>query len=607
MQRGRPMRNALLLLLSLILAANCVWAVQGLAAWRRGRGLRPVGSEQLMLQRLNATVLSVEDLVSQLKGMGSSLGSALAAAADGVLGSSGSSSSGEGNGTAAAEGGNVAANATANATAASPPPPPPPHRAVLRTPEVEEGSKDACAQALQMPKVALLFLTRGDLFHSGVWERWFAAARDLLPAEQLRTVACNISSATAASAPAAEPAAPEPQQRVTPEQLAAACGWDAADGQLLPSPGNAIDQQHLFSVYVHAPPNITDADLPELFRGRLITDRLLPQWGTHELVEATRNLLWEAYRDPLNQRFVLVSESDIPLYDPLTLYQQLVAEDKSRINVCRNAAPTDVRRWTWRMSGPALKSWHWRKSSQWFGMLRSHAQLVLEDSEVFRKFEEHCKDGWDGDYKRWRDCYSDEHYIPTLLATKGRDNESYCHIDGIVAVDWSAGGPHPKAYKSWEVRPSLITAARGKEEHCAAADAIADAPRRYVRKQRAFGGSSSVSGEPAAAEVPAMDTLAVGGDAAPVWQQQLCSSELAGGLPPYRMLKGSCSLTSRKFPKLTARAVARLFSDCRSGLHLLGPAACELAPAPAPAPQQAADGWQQEGAEQQAAGQPSEG
>lgn len=37
------------------------------------------------------------------------------------------------------------------------------------------------------------------------------------------------------------------------------------------------------------------------------------------------------------------------------------------------------------MQGPGLKSWHWRKSSQWFGMLRSHAQLVLEDSEVFRK------------------------------------------------------------------------------------------------------------------------------------------------------------------------------------------------------------------------------
>lgn len=59
-QRTRPMRNALLLLLSLILAANCVWAVQGLAAWRRGHALGQGSEQQLMLQRLNATVLSVE-------------------------------------------------------------------------------------------------------------------------------------------------------------------------------------------------------------------------------------------------------------------------------------------------------------------------------------------------------------------------------------------------------------------------------------------------------------------------------------------------------------------------------------------------------------------
>ena len=37
--------------------------------------------------------------------------------------------------------------------------------------------------------------------------------------------------------------------------------------------------------------------------------------------------------------------------------------------------------------------------------------------------------------------------IPTLLASKRLDSESYCHIDGIVAVDWSKGGPHPRTYK----------------------------------------------------------------------------------------------------------------------------------------------------------------
>lgn len=94
------------------------------------------------------------------------------------------------------------------------------------------------------------------------------AARNLLPAEQLRAAACNISADSTAGAPAAERSAPEPQQqagddqppqRVAPEQLAAACGWDAAAGQLVGSSGNAIDQQHLFSAYVHAPPNLTGA------------------------------------------------------------------------------------------------------------------------------------------------------------------------------------------------------------------------------------------------------------------------------------------------------------------------------------------------------------
>ena len=50
------------------------------------------------------------------------------------------------------------------------------------------------------------------------------------------------------------------------------------------------------------------------------------------------------------RRFVLLSESDVPLYDPLTLYQQLQSERVSRVNLCRDAAPTDVRRWTWRMT-----------------------------------------------------------------------------------------------------------------------------------------------------------------------------------------------------------------------------------------------------------------
>ncbi|EFN51060.1 hypothetical protein CHLNCDRAFT_141408 [Chlorella variabilis] len=550
--RMRVMRSTLLLLISMVLATNIVWAAQAVAAWHRGLGQSASSQQQLLLQRLNNTTLSVE--VSRV-GAGEGEHSTYVVNAQLVdrdsSGQASSASKQEAAGAAAA----VAASDA-------------PNKREEEQPQQQQHVQDQ--QEQQAIGGGLVAQLKGVGSALGLIAP-IKDARDMLPSKQLRDAACPT-----AAAPADEMAtgqqqpeemlggpAQEPQQGLGHAQtaasaVAAACGWDAAAArQMSTGSGSAIQQQHLYSVYIHAPPDIQDEDLPELFRGHLVSDRLLPEWGSHQLVEATRSLLWEAFKDPLNQRFVLVSESDIPLYDPLTLHQQLLAEDKSRVNLCRHSAPTDTRRWSWRMSGPALKSWHWRKSSQWFGMLRKHVEVVLEDVEVFRKFEEHCKNFWDGDYKRWRDCFSDEHYIPTLLASKGLDEESFCHIDGVVATDWSAGGPHPKTYKSWETRPGLIRKAQGLDRGCNASAAIADAHRRYVPKQAAFGASSS----------------------------RLCDTTLADLAAYAHALPGNCSLTARKaslaqqtgclFPKPTVRAVHRLFTDCRSKLQLLGPGACK--------------------------------
>ena len=51
---------------------------------------------------------------------------------------------------------------------------------------------------------------------------------------------------------------------------------------------------------------------------------------------------------------------------------------------------------------------------------------------------------------RWRDCFSDEHYFATLLATQGRDAESDCQ-GNLVNTDWSRGGAHPRAYTLREI------------------------------------------------------------------------------------------------------------------------------------------------------------
>lgn len=60
------------------------------------------------------------------------------------------------------------------------------------------------------------------------------------------------------------------------------------------------------------------------------------KWGTHTLIEAARNLFQAALQDETNQRFVMLSESGIPLYPPTLIWQQLISEKKSRINACQH-------------------------------------------------------------------------------------------------------------------------------------------------------------------------------------------------------------------------------------------------------------------------------
>lgn len=211
----------------------------------------------------------------------------------------------------------------------------PEHRhAMLQDADVLSHSPDPCADVLQIPRVALLFLTKGLLYHESSWRLWLKSAKGLIPAQVVGEKVCDAgSTGTTAS-----------YTRLT--QAARVCkdietGFGDDDYRL----------QHLFSIYVHAPPKVRDYHKNSLFRGKLVTHRVATQWGAHTLVEATRHLLWEAFRDPLNTRFILLSESDIPLYDPLTFYQQLQSETKSRLDTCVHEGTSP---WRWH---PKMEVW----------------------------------------------------------------------------------------------------------------------------------------------------------------------------------------------------------------------------------------------------------
>lgn len=218
-------------------------------------------------------------------------------------------------------------------------------RAYLPSPMVFESSPDACADALGIPKIALMFLTTRNLFHENMWRLWFQSVEGLIPSQVSDSFTCQegledmklddkIDACTNKNAGLHLDLKTEkiPNLDFRNEDIVSRkmLQKSKVDGSTENKMENAIDSQHLYSVYVHAPPDFDGYSNDSLWAGRIIQKRVETSWGSHTLVEATRNLLWEAYKDPLNTHFVLLSESDIPLYDPLTMWQQLQTEKTSR-------------------------------------------------------------------------------------------------------------------------------------------------------------------------------------------------------------------------------------------------------------------------------------
>ena len=333
------------------------------------------------------------------------------------------------------------------------PPPPPAARAHSPSPSLAR-------------QVALLFLTAGTLPHAPAWEAWLDRAAGVVPADCAAAAACAGARAAAAA-----------------RSALSTCDASA------PS---------LFSVHVHVPLGV-DLEVPPAsrFAAAVVSDRVATEWGGFTLADATRRLLAAALADPRAQRFVLLSESCVPLYSPQvggmegggegggrvglfvdedkscgrhdlpraprskprprnppaplltahqTAYAQLMYNPKSRVNACPDGVkadwPLDEYRYTWRMADAtrgALTADKWRKSHQWIGLVRKHAAAVAGDEEVAAAFRAHCTNAPDPDLGgAWRSCFSDEHYFPTLLALRGWDAETDCEGDGTHTV-WCRG------------------------------------------------------------------------------------------------------------------------------------------------------------------------
>ncbi|KAK7348857.1 hypothetical protein VNO80_23589 [Phaseolus coccineus] len=198
-----------------------------------------------------------------------------------------------------------------------------------------------------------------------------------------------------------------------------------------------VGHEGYYSIYVHSSPFFNDSDSKSsVFHGRRIPSKEV-EWGKFSMIEAERRLLANALLDFSNERFVLMSESCIPLFNFSTIYSYLMNSTQSHVMAYDADSAVGRGRYSIHMS-PIITLQQWRKGSQWFEMDRELAVEVVSDRTYFPVFQVLCKGS----------CYADEHYLPTFVSIRFWEKNSN---RSLTWVDWSKGGRHPTEY----VRPEI--------------------------------------------------------------------------------------------------------------------------------------------------------
>lgn len=136
-----------------------------------------------------------------------------------------------------------------------------------------------------------------------------------------------------------------------------------------------------------------------------------------------------------------------------------------------------------------------------------------------------------------------QHYIPTLLAVHGLEDEAACEGWGIAAMDWSKGGPHPRSFQEDEITVQLISELR-------------DVDLEEARKAQ-YNASDQF--------LPCLQTPSLED-----WCARIVEPRSLGSFDPV-VLSAPNKLVARKFPSSSADAVHRLFEqDCKEGPCLRG-------------------------------------
>ncbi|KAL9856037.1 putative glycosyl transferase, family 14 [Arabidopsis thaliana] len=197
-----------------------------------------------------------------------------------------------------------------------------------------------------------------------------------------------------------------------------------------------------YSIYVHTSPEFTQ-EPPEssVFYKKRIPSKAV-EWGKCSMMDAEKRLISHALLEPSNARFVLLSETCIPLFNFTTIYTYLTRSTRSFLGSFDDPRPMGRGRYTPKML-PHVSLSDWRKGNQWFEISRRVAAEIVSDRRYYAVFKDHCRPP----------CYIDEHYLPTLvnkICPEMNSNRT------VTWVDWSRGGSHPARFVRKDIRVGFL-------------------------------------------------------------------------------------------------------------------------------------------------------
>jgi hypothetical protein len=138
--------------------------------------------------------------------------------------------------------------------------------------------------------------------------------------------------------------------------------------------------ENKYNIYIH-PKDSTKVS--NSYKKYIIKKNILTKWGDISLVNATLELFREAYKDPKNKFFVLVSDSCIPLYNFDYIYNYLISTNNNICPINYFEPPKLKYRYTALKDISFIPYKNFKKTSQWCVIKRDSIEFLIDQDNNY--------------------------------------------------------------------------------------------------------------------------------------------------------------------------------------------------------------------------------